>query len=342
MADQFTSKLMFGERPILVTGAAGFIGSHASAAIVARGGRVVGVDNFDPFYGREIKLRNAREAGLSQAGASSRGASVLVECDITDDTALARIFDEHQPAGVIHLAAKAGVRPSIADPAGYMHANVTGTARILQHATRVGCSRVVMASSSSVYGNPEHAPFHEELDVSRPISPYAASKRACELLASTHHHLTKLPIASLRFFTVYGPRQRPDLAISLFLSRISRGETIQMFGDGSTARDYTFIDDIVGGVLGAYEAIPRFGERVWNLGNNKPVALREMIATIERVVERHAIVERRPMQAGDVERTCADISRAQREIGYSPRTGFEEGVRKHWEWMKGRTNDVCP
>jgi UDP-glucuronate 4-epimerase len=302
----------------------------------------VGVDNFDPFYGREIKLRNAREAGLSHAGASSRGASVLVECDITDDTALARIFDEHQPAGVIHLAAKAGVRPSIADPAGYMHANVTGTARILQHATRVGCSRVVMASSSSVYGNPEHAPFHEELDVSRPISPYAASKRACELLASTHHHLTKLPIASLRFFTVYGPRQRPDLAISLFLSRISRGETIQMFGDGSTARDYTFIDDIVGGVLGAYEAIPRFGERVWNLGNNKPVALREMIATIERVVERHAIVERRPMQAGDVERTCADISRAQREIGYSPRTGFEEGVRKHWEWMNGRTNDVCP
>jgi UDP-glucuronate 4-epimerase len=342
MADQTTSKLVFGERPILVTGAAGFIGSHVSAAIMARGGRVVGVDNFDLFYGREIKSHNAREAGLAHGTASSRGAGVLVECDITDEAAIARVFDEYKPQGVIHLAAKAGVRPSIADPAGYMHANVTGTARVLQHATRVGCSQVVMASSSSVYGNPEHAPFHEDLDVSRPISPYAASKRACELLASTHHHLTKLPIASLRFFTVYGPRQRPDLAISLFLSRISKGETIQMFGDGSTARDYTFIDDIVGGVLGAYEAIPRFGERVWNLGNNKPVALREMIATIERAVGRDAIVERRPMQAGDVERTCADISRAQREIGYVPRTGFDDGVRKHWEWMKDRANETRP
>lgn len=332
MAEHAASKLTFGERPILVTGAAGFIASHVSATILALGGRVVGVDNFDPFYAREVKLRNAREAGLTSS--TPRSTATLVECDITDDAALARVFDEHRPAGVIHLAAKAGVRPSIADPAGYMHANVTGTARILQHATRVGCSRVVMASSSSVYGNPEHAPFHEDLDVSRPISPYAASKRACELLASTHHYLTKLPIASLRFFTVYGPRQRPDLAISLFLSRISRGESIQMFGDGTTARDYTYIEDIVGGVLGAYEAIPRFGERIWNLGNNKPVALREMIATIERVVGRDAVIERKPMQAGDVERTCADISRAQREIGYSPRTGFEDGVRRHWEWMR--------
>jgi nucleoside-diphosphate-sugar epimerase len=322
--------------PILVTGAVGFIGSHVAATILARGGRVVGIDNFDAIYPREIKLGNAREAGLVVAGKAleRRERGVLIECDITDDAALARVFDEHKPAGVIHLAAKAGVRPSIADPAGYMHANVTGTARILQHATRAGCSRVVMASSSSVYGNAQHSPFHEDLDVSRPISPYAASKRACELLAATHHHLTKLPIASLRFFTVYGPRQRPDLAISMFLARIARGETIQMFGDGSTARDYTFIDDIVAGVLGAYDAIPRFGERIWNLGNNTPVALREMIATIERVVGRSANVERRPMQAGDVERTCADISRAQREIGYTPRMRFEDGIRRHWEWMQ--------
>jgi len=312
-----------------VTGAAGFIASHVVEQLLGRGIHVVGVDNFDPLYARIIKDRNAREAGLLDHPHAS-----LIECDITDDAGLARVFDEHKPAGVIHLAAKAGVRPSIADPAGYMHANVTGTARILQHAARVNCSRVVLASSSSVYGNTQQSPFHEDLDVSHPISPYAASKRACELLASTQRHLTKMPIASLRFFTVYGPRQRPDLAIGMFLSRIARGEPIQMFGDGSTARDYTFIDDIVSGVLAAYQAIPRFGERVWNLGNNRPIPLREMVATIERVVGREAIIERKPMQAGDVERTCADISRAQHEIGYQPRTTFECGVAKHWEWMR--------
>lgn len=294
--------------------------------MMKRGVRVVGVDNYDSYYAKQVKQRNLLEAGLRVDG--------VCEVDITNARALGEVFDRFKPEGVIHLAAKAGVRPSIADPAGYMHTNVVGTSLILQHATRVGCSRVVMASSSSVYGNAKESPFHEELDVSRPISPYAASKRACELLAFTHQHLTKLPIASLRFFTVYGPRQRPDLAIGMFMRRIAQGETIQMFGDGSTARDYTFIDDIVQGVLAAYDQVPSHGVRVWNLGNNKPVALREMIATIEQVVGKPAKIEQRPMQPGDVERTCADISRSQRELRYEPHTPFAEGVAKHWEWMR--------
>ncbi|HLP85388.1 MAG TPA: NAD-dependent epimerase/dehydratase family protein [Phycisphaerales bacterium] len=314
--------------PILVTGAAGFIGSHVVAALTARGTAVVGLDNFDPYYDRAIKLRNSREVGLG-------GAKPLVEADICDDAAMRRVFDEHRPVGVIHLAGKAGVRPSIADPAGYMHTNVTGTARVLAHAQRVGCSRVVVASSSSVYGNCTVSPFSEELDVSTPISPYAASKRACELLAHTHVHLTKQPVACLRFFTVFGPRQRPDLAISAFLQRVSAGEAIAMFGDGTTARDYTFVDDIVQGVLSAYDAIPAHGYRVWNLGNNKPVSLREMIAAIERTVGTAAKIDRKPMQPGDVELTCADISRSQRELGYQPRTSFAEGLAKQWAWMQG-------
>ncbi|MFO0857608.1 MAG: SDR family NAD(P)-dependent oxidoreductase [Phycisphaerales bacterium] len=311
---------------ILVTGAAGFIGSHVAQALLERGVRVVGVDNFDSYYAKPIKLRNLREAGLPDAD--------MCDVDITNAAALASVFDRFKPDGVIHLAAKAGVRPSIADPAGYMHTNVVGTTLILQNATRVGCSRVVMASSSSVYGNAKQSPFHEELDVSNPISPYAASKRACELVAFTHHHLTQLPIASLRFFTVFGPRQRPDLAIGMFLKRISQGEPIQMFGDGSTARDYTFIDDIVQGVLASYDAIPKHGVRTWNLGNNKPVTLREMISTIERVVGKQAKIEQKPMQPGDVERTCADITRSQQELSYQPHTSFADGVAKHWEWMR--------
>lgn len=313
--------------PILVTGAAGFIGSHVVSALAARGEQVVGLDNFDPYYDRALKVRNAREAGLGDR-------HLLLEVDICDDSAMRRVFDEHAPAGVIHLAGKAGVRPSIADPAGYMHTNVTGTARVLAHAHRVASSRVVIASSSSVYGNCTISPFSEDLDVSTPISPYAASKRACELLAHTHVHLTHQPVACLRFFTVFGPRQRPDLAISGFLQRVSKGEPIAMFGDGTTARDYTYVDDIVQGVLSAYDAIPARGYRIWNLGNNSPVSLRDMIAAIERTVGRPANIDRKPMQPGDVELTCADISRSQRELNYAPRTTFAEGLAKQWGWMR--------
>lgn len=323
--------------PILVTGAAGFIGSHVSQALLARGDRVVGLDNFDPFYSAALKTANveAIERSGRVAAGSARGTPrfVFEEADICDEPAVRRIFSEHKPSGVVHLAAKAGVRPSIADPAGYSRANVLGTSVLMEEARRSGVDRFVMASSSSVYGNNPKVPFAETDDVSEPISPYAATKRSCELLAYTHWKLTGTPTACLRFFTVYGPRQRPDLAIGLFLRRVGRGEPIRMFGDGTTSRDYTFIDDIVAGVLASYDRIGEHGYRVWNLGGSDPVTLAQMIRTIETVVGKAANIERMPPQPGDVERTFADLARSTAELGYKPTTPFEEGVRRQWAWM---------
>ena len=316
---------------ILVTGAAGFIGSHCVDALIRRGARVVGVDNFDTFYDPAEKRRNIREI----QGAPGAERFTLVEADICDAPAMARLFAEHRFTGVIHLAARAGVRPSIEQPATYARVNVEGTTVLLEEARKSDdCRRFVQASSSSVYGNNPKVPFSEDDDVNGPISPYAATKRSCELLAHTYHHLYGLPIASLRFFTVYGPRQRPDLAISKFMRLMSAGESIPVFGDGSTSRDYTFIDDIVSGVLASYERIPDHGVRIWNLGGSDPVTLGEMIATIERVTGMKAPIERGPVQPGDVERTFADVSRSQAELGYRVTTAFEEGVRRQWEWMR--------
>jgi nucleoside-diphosphate-sugar epimerase len=312
---------------ILVTGAAGFIGSHLAGEFARRGARVVGVDNFDPFYPRAVKEANL--AALRDAGTFE-----FVPGDITDAAGMATLFRRVRPTGVVHLAAKAGVRPSIADPVGYSHANVTGTSVILDAARAAGCGRVLVASSSSVYGNSRETPFRETQDVSEPISPYAATKRACELLGHAHHALTGMPTGMLRFFTVYGPRQRPDLAVAKFLRAVGAGEPVTLFGDGAMSRDYTYIDDIVAGILAAYEAIDRHGFRVWNLGGNHPVSLGDMVGVIERVVGRRAVIERAPMQPGDVLRTWADLTRARAELGYAPRTAFEEGVRRQWDWWR--------
>lgn len=312
---------------ILVTGAAGFIGSHVCAALVSRGDSVVGIDNFDPFYDEAIKHRN-----LDRVRAKS-GSFEHVNADIRDAVAMRRVFEENKPVGVVHLAAKAGVRPSIADPSGYMLTNVVGTMNILEAARAIGCSRVVAASSSSVYGNQATVPFSESLDAGAPISPYAASKRAMELLCASHHHLHKTPIACLRFFTVFGPGQRPDLAISLFLRKISMGEPIAFFGDGGSSRDYTFIDDIVAGVLSAYDRIETLGQsgvQIWNLGGNKPHSLNELVRTIEEVVGKKAILDRKPMQPGDVERTFADLTRSTRDLDYRPAVSLTEGIRRQW------------
>ena len=322
---------------ILVTGAAGFIGSHVSAALVARGSRVVGVDNLDPFYADSLKRRNLGEIdAIARAAATKGGSFQHVHADIRDGAAMKEVFETHRPVGVVHLAARAGVRPSLVDPAGYMLTNVVGTVNILEAARSVGCTRIVAASSSSVYGNLASVPFAESADVSAPISPYAASKRAMELVCASHHHLYQTPIACLRFFTVFGPGQRPDLAISLFLSKISRGEPIAFFGDGRTSRDYTYIDDIVSGVLAAYdrvETLGRTGIKIWNLGGNKPHSLTELVRTVETVVGKAAILDRRPMQPGDVERTYADLTRSSSELGYMPRTTLEQGVRRQWASM---------
>jgi UDP-glucuronate 4-epimerase len=243
------------------------------------------------------------------------------------------LFERVRPAGVIHLAAKAGVRPSIADPCGYSRVNVFGTSILLDAAHRVGCKRFVMASSSSVYGNQRKVPFSETDDVSAPISPYAATKRACELIAHTHHHLTGMPTGCLRFFTVYGPRQRPDLAIMGFMKSIRDGKPITMFGDGSSSRDYTFVGDVVSGILSAHDRIHERGYRIWNLGNSTPVTLRDMIETIAKTVGNPANIVSGPDQPGDVERTFADLSRARAELGYSPMISFAQGVAAQWAWL---------
>ncbi len=323
---------------VVVTGAAGFIGSHVVEAFLSRGQRVIAVDNFDPLYDESLKRANLHECRRHPNGS----ALTFVQADICDPQAMRQVFEQSQagpPAGVVHLAARAGVRPSIADPVGYTRANVLGTATVLDAARAAGCSRMVVASSSSVYGNNEVVPFSEDQDASGPISPYAATKRAGELLAHSHWHLTRMPTACLRFFTVFGPRQRPDLAIGMFLRLVSLDEPVPMFGDGSSSRDYTYIDDIVSGVVAAYDRIESHGFRIWNLGGNEPVTLREMIATIARVVGRKAAIRACPARAGDVERTYADLTRSQTELGYEPRTGFTEGVKRQWEWMQaqGRT-----
>lgn len=313
---------------VIVTGAAGFIGSHVARALLARGDRVVGLDNLDPFYDERLKRENLR--------ACAHERFEFVHGDILDEAMVLDLFERVRPGLLVHLAARAGVRPSIEDPVGYARVNVLGTGVLLRAAERVGVARCVVASSSSVYGDVARAPFREDDHDILPISPYAATKRSVEMLCHAHAHLSKMPTACLRFFTVYGPGQRPDLAIRTFMERIARGESITMFGDGSTSRDYTYIDDIVCGVLSASERIGEFGFRVWNLGSDAPVRLDELIERIAGVVGREARVERGAMRAGDVVRTWADLSRSGEELGYRATTPLEEGLRRQWGWLRER------
>jgi len=307
--------------PVLVTGAAGFIGSHLCQRLISLGHRVVGVDNLCPFYDPQLKRANLR---LLSDAAPDR--FKCVEIDLRERDRLADALAQHEPAAVVHLAAMAGVRPSIERPAHYMDVNVTGSVNLLDAAVAVGVRKFLFASSSSVY---DKVPFAETDPVDDPISPYAASKKAGELICHTYSHLHNLPIFCLRFFTVFGPRQRPDLAISKFLRLVRDGQPITMFGDGSSSRDYTFIDDIVDGILAALERCDRY--RVYNLGGNQPISLRDMIATIEQVTGQKAIIHQKPMQPGDVDRTYADLSRSQQELGYQPQTAFADGVARQWQ-----------
>jgi UDP-glucuronate 4-epimerase len=309
----------------LVTGAAGFIGSHVSEALTARGDSVIGFDNFDPFYGRDVKERN-----LAQLRAVP--AFRFVEGDVARDP-----LPLDQVDAVIHLAAKPGVRPSLEDPAAYMDANVTATARLFDAARRAGISRIVFGSSSSVYGNATPAPFAEAEPAIEPISPYAASKRAGELLAHAFAHLYPLRIICLRFFTVYGPRQRPDLAIHKFTDLIARGRPVRMHGDGSSERDYTYITDALDGILAAVEwtarAAPGSVETV-NLGGGARVRLDRLIALIATALGREPRIERHPDQPGDVRLTDADLAHAGRVLGFRPRVGIEEGIRRFVDWYE--------
>lgn len=310
---------------MLVTGAAGFIGSHAAERLIEAGFRVIGVDNFCDFYDRRWKEMNLR---------SISDDVVVEEMDVVDGPAIDKLVQQTRPAAILHLAAMAGVRPSIEQPAYYARVNVEGTTHLLESARRHGVGRFVFASSSSVYGNLRHVPFHEDDDVGEPISPYAATKRAGELICYTFHHLYKLPVACLRFFTVYGPRQRPDLAIHKFTRLIDRGLPIPFFGEGLTSRDYTYVDDTVAGILGALHRIPERRYRIYNLGGSHPVTLSALVEAIERALGKTAILDRRPAQPGDVERTFADITRARDEIGYNPRVSLDEGLGKFIRWFR--------
>jgi|SRR6185295_12320635 UDP-glucuronate 4-epimerase len=311
---------------VVVTGAAGFIGSHVCEALIAQGQQVVGVDNFDPFYPRAIKEGNLKSL-------RSHPAFRLVEADVARDA-----LPMDGVAAVLHLAAKAGVRPSLEAPAAYAEANVTGTARVLDAARRAGVGRVVFGSSSSVYGDATPAPFAEDAPALEPISPYAATKRAAELLAHAFAHLYPMRIICLRFFTVYGPRQRPDLAIHRFTDSIARGHPVRMHGDGSSERDYTYISDCVDGVLAALartEAAGAAGSvELLNIGGGERVRLDRLIALIARALGREARIERHPDQPGDVRLTDADLHRAERALGYRPRVGIEEGIRNFVRWYE--------
>jgi UDP-glucuronate 4-epimerase len=318
------SFIEFTAMKVLVTGAAGFIGSHLCERLVGDGHDVLGVDAFVDNYDAAIKRRNV--AALLQSESFE-----LVEADIRHaapmQAAMARGID-----AVVHLAALAGVRPSVERPALYCDINVTGTAVLLEAAARAGVERFIFGSSSSVYGNNRKTPFAETDRVDGPISPYAASKRAGELLAHTFHHVHGLPITSLRFFTVYGPRQRPDLAIARFMRLIDAGEPITMFGDGSMRRDFTYVSDIVDGVVAAIERCRGF--ETFNLGSDRPIRLDELITAVERVVGKRAIIDRRPPQPGDVEATWADLAHARAQLGYSSKVKLEAGLEQQWRWFK--------
>ena len=308
-----------------MTGAAGFIGSHVSEALVARGDEVVGVDNFDPYYPRAIKERN-----LEPLRGERRFR--LVEADVARDP-----LPMAGAAAVIHLAARPGVRPSLEDPAGYVDANVRGTTNVLEAARGAGIARIVFGSSSSVYGDDTRAPFAETAPAVTPISPYAATKRAGELVAHALAHLHGLRIACLRFFTVYGPRQRPDLAIHRFTAAIAQGQPIRMHGDGSSERDYTYITDAVAGVLGALAWTERAAAGAcvaFNIGGGERVRLDRLIQTIGAALGRAAVVERHPDQPGDVRLTAADLARARAELGYDPRVGIAAGIEQFVRWYE--------
>ena len=310
----------------LVTGGAGFIGSHVCERLLHDGHRVWAFDDLNNFYDPQFKQRNLREI---QSLAKS---FEFVHGDIADRAALDEIFSSVKFDQVIHLAARAGVRPSLADPALYQRVNVEGTVNVLEAARKNGVKKIIIASSSSVYGVNSKVPFSESDPIFSAISPYAASKLACEALGHTWHHIYKMDVAMLRFFTVYGPRQRPDLAIYKFAKLMTAGKPIPVFGDGSAARDYTFITDTLDGIIACTRK--EFGFEIFNLGESQIVSLAKMIELLEDALGKTGVIDRQPLQPGDVPFTFADISKARAELGYNPQMKFEQGIKLFAEWFR--------
>lgn len=315
---------------VLVTGAAGFIGSHLCETLLGQGRTVVGLDNFDSFYNPAIKRQNLE-------GCRRNSRFLLVEGDIRDAAAVDRAIEQGVDA-IVHLAARAGVRPSIENPLLYQDVNVNGTAVLLEAARKHAIPRFIFASSSSVYGNNSKVPFSETDPVDHPISPYAATKKAGELLCYTYHHLFGIHATCLRFFTVYGARQRPDLAIHKFTRLIESGRPIPVFGDGSMMRDHTYIDDIIAGVVAALDRAN--GYRVYNLGESRPISLSVLIESIEKALGRKANIDRQPLQPGDVEKTYADVERAMKELDYEPKTELHAGLRNFVAWFRENAGNM--
>ncbi|HLL46760.1 MAG TPA: NAD-dependent epimerase/dehydratase family protein [Longimicrobiaceae bacterium] len=313
---------------ILVTGGAGFIGSHLCERLVARGDDVVAVDNFDPFYDPAVKRRNL-------AALEGNPRFRLVEGDVCEPEALDAALGGGAFDLVVHLAARAGVRPSLERPLDYVRTNVEGTAAMLELARKRGTGAFVLGSSSSVYGDAAHVPFSESDPVGRPISPYAASKRGAELLGHTYAHLYGMSVLCLRFFTVYGPRQRPDLAIHKFARLMAAGGEVPVYGDGTTERDYTYVDDVVQGVEGAIRyALAHPGAfEVVNLGESRTVSLAELLALLVGALGVEPRIRRLPPQPGDVARTFASVDKARSLLGYDPRVPIEEGIRRFVRWL---------
>jgi UDP-glucuronate 4-epimerase len=315
---------------VLVTGGAGFIGGHLCRRLLKEGHVVAAVDNFDPYYGRELK-----EEGI--ADLTGRPDFHFYEQDINNTAFLGSVLEGRSLDAIVHLAAKAGVRASIDNPVGCAHANITGTQSMLEFARQMGVDTFLLGSSSSVYGNNEEVPFSEEDAVHHPISPYAASKRSGELLAHTYHHLYDMAVYCLRFFTVYGPRQRPDLAIHKFARQLLAGGPITMYGDGTSSRDYTYIEDILDGVVAALhrahvQAEPEY--EIINLGGSETTELLDLIHGLGDALGIEPTIEQQPMPPGDVKRTYADISKAQELLGYTPETPIEDGLKRFADWVQ--------
>lgn len=312
---------------ILITGGAGFIGSTlADKLLKIESNNVIVIDNFNDYYSTTLKEKNIKHNLDNKNYKLYRG-------DICDKNLLSKIFEENQIDVVVHIAASAGVRPSIENPLSYVKNNIEGTVNIVEVMKENDIKKIVFASSSSIYGNCKEEIFSEDLKVSEPISPYAASKSACEQFLYTYSKLFDIQVVALRFFTVFGPRQRPDLAIRKFIDLIKENKPIPVYGDGTTIRDYTYVDDIVDGIISAinYNDTPY---EIINLGGGAPVSLNQMIETIEKVLNKKATIEHLPMQPGDVSKTAADITKAKKLLNYNPKTSFKEGIIKFIEWEK--------
>jgi len=313
---------------VMITGAAGFIGSHLCESLLERGDRVTGIDNFDPFYDHGMKEKNL-------SGFIRNENFRFFQNDIREPDELKKVWEKNcrDLDAVVHLAARAGVKPSIADPAGYEKTNVAGTLNLLELAVVSDpCPKFIFGSSSSVYGNDTPLPFSESDKTESPVSPYAATKKACELLCHTYSHLYGMDMTMLRLFTVYGPRQRPDLAIHKFSRAILDGKPIEMYGDGSSCRDYTHVSDTIAGITAAIDHCK--GYEIYNLGRSDAIVLKDMITAIEKVSGKKADVIQCDPFAGDVKKTCADISKARLQLGYHPKKEFMEGLREFLDWLK--------